>query len=83
MASDVSNETFNVGSGGEATVKEVTDKLIDITGADVRPNYDTSQRVLMMRRVGTNTRATEKLGWQVSINLDEGLRDTVEWVRSL
>jgi len=82
MASDVSNETFNVGSGGEATVKEVTDKLIDITGADVRPNYDTSQRVLMMRRVGTNTRATEKLGWQVSINLDEGLRDTVEWVRS-
>ena len=82
MASDVSDETFNVGSGGEASVREVAEKLIEITGADVEPQYDTSQRVLMMRRVGTNTRAKEKLGWQVSIDLDEGLRDTVDWVRS-
>jgi nucleoside-diphosphate-sugar epimerase len=35
-----------------------------------------------MRRVGTNTRAKERLGWQTSIDLDEGLRDTVEWVRT-
>jgi UDP-glucose 4-epimerase len=82
MASDVSNETFNVGSGGEASVREVAEKLIEITGADVEPQYDTSQRVLMMRRVGTNTRAKEKLGWQISIDLDEGLRDTVDWVRT-
>jgi UDP-glucose 4-epimerase len=82
MASDVSDETFNVGSGGEASVREVAEKLIEITGADVEPQYDTSQRVLMMRRVGTNTRAKEKLGWQISIDLDEGLRDTVDWVRT-
>jgi UDP-glucose 4-epimerase len=82
MASDVSDQTFNVGSGGEASVREVAEKLIEITGADVEPQYDTSQRVLMMRRVGTNTRAKEKLGWQVSIDLDEGLRDTVAWVRT-
>jgi nucleoside-diphosphate-sugar epimerase len=82
MASDVSDETFNVGSGGEASVREVAEKLIEITGAEVQPQYDTSQRVLMMRRVGTNTRAKEKLGWQISIDLDEGLRDTVEWVRA-
>jgi UDP-glucose 4-epimerase len=82
MASDVSDETFNVGSGGEASVREVAEKLIQITGADVEPQYDTSQRVLMMRRVGTNTRAKDKLGWAVSIDLDEGLRDTVDWVRA-
>jgi UDP-glucose 4-epimerase len=82
MASDVSDETFNIGSGGEASVREVAEKLIEITGADVEPQYDTSQRVLMMRRVGTNTRAKERLGWTISIGLDEGLRDTVEWMRS-
>jgi UDP-glucose 4-epimerase len=82
MASDVSDETFNVGSGGEASVREVAEKLIEITGADVQPQYDTSQRVLMMRRVGTNTRAKEKLGWQISIDLEEGLRETVAWVRT-
>jgi UDP-glucose 4-epimerase len=82
MASEVGNDTFNVGSGGEASVREITEKLVEITGAAVEPQYDTSQRVLMMRRVGTNTRAKERLGWEVSIGLDDGLRETVEWVRS-
>jgi UDP-glucose 4-epimerase len=82
MASDVSDDTFNVGSGGEATVRAVVEKLIDITGAGVEPSYDTTQRVLMTRRVGTNTRAKEKLGWSVSIGLDEGLRETVDWVNA-
>jgi UDP-glucose 4-epimerase len=82
MASDVSDDVFNVGSGGEASVREVAQKLIEITGADVEPQYDTSRRVLMMRRVGTNDRARERLGWTATIGLDEGLRDTVEWVRA-
>lgn len=82
MASDVSDDAFNVGSGGEASVREVTEKLVEITSANVEPRYDTSQRLLMMRRVGTNERAKERLGWEVSIGLDDGLRETVEWVRS-
>jgi UDP-glucose 4-epimerase len=82
MASNVSDEVFNVGSGGEASVREIAEKLIEITGAGVEPAYDPSQRVLMMRRVGTNTRAKELLGWEVSIELDQGLRETVEWARA-
>lgn len=82
MASDVSEETFNVGSGGEASVREIVEKLVAITGADVEPHYDATQRVLTRRRVGTNERAKRTLGWEVSIGLDEGLRETVEWVRA-
>jgi UDP-glucose 4-epimerase len=82
MASDVSDDVFNVGSGGEASVREIVEKLIEITAADVEPVYDISQRVLMRRRVGTNERAKERLGWQASIALDEGLRETVDWVRA-
>jgi UDP-glucose 4-epimerase len=82
MASDVSDETFNIGSGGEATVKEIVEKLIELTGASVEPTYDTSTRVLVMRRVGTNDRAKRKLGWEVRIPLDDGLRETVDWIRA-
>jgi UDP-glucose 4-epimerase len=82
MASDVSDDAFNVGSGGEATVREVVEKLIEITGSDVEPQYDTAARVLDTRRVGSNARARERLGWEASVDLDEGLRDTVEWVRA-
>ena len=39
MASDVSGEEFNVGSGTEASVREIVERLIEITGADVEPEY--------------------------------------------
>ena len=81
MASDVSDDAFNVGSGTEATVREVAERLIDFTGAAVEPVYDTSQRVLMTRRVGSNARARELLGWEATTTLGDGLRATVDWMR--
>ena len=57
MASDVSGEAFNVGSGGEASVREITERLIALTGSDVEPHYDLEQRVLMRRRVGLERQA--------------------------
>lgn len=82
MASNVSDETFNIGSGGEATVKDVVERLIRLTGAAVAPTYDTNTRVLVKRRVGTNERAKRRLSWEVRIPLDEGLRETVDWIRA-
>lgn len=82
MASDVGDDVFNVGSGAEASVRDVVESLIAITGAQVEPRYDTTQRVLSSRRVGSSARARERLGWQAAVGLDEGLRETVEWVRS-
>ena len=77
MESDVSGETFNVGSGGEVTVRAIVERLIDLTGADVEPVYDSETRVLMTRRVGSNDRAVRTLGWRPEIDLDRGLRDIV------
>ena len=81
MASDVSAEEFNVGSGTEASAREIAEKLIDIANADIEVEYDPSVRVLMRRRVGSNRKAKELLGWEAQIGLDEGLRDTVAWLR--
>jgi UDP-glucose 4-epimerase len=82
MASDVTDDAFNVGSGTEASVREIVEKLIGIVGAEVDPVYDTTQRVLDTRRVGSSDRARQLLGWQASVDLDQGLRETVEWVRA-
>jgi UDP-glucose 4-epimerase len=81
MTSDVSDDAFNVGSGTEVSVKEITEKLIELTDAGVEPEYDHGQRVLMRRRVGSNERARELLGWEASLPLDEGLREVVESLR--
>lgn len=82
MASNVSGEAFNVGSGGEASVREITERLIALTGSDVEPTYDTGQRVLMKRRVGSNDKLVRTLGWSRSYDLDEGLRDVIEHTRA-
>jgi UDP-glucose 4-epimerase len=81
MASDVGGDAFNVGSGTEVSVREIVERLIDITGADVEPEY-TDERVLMTRRVGSNARAKERLGWEASRDIESGLRDVVEWMRT-
>jgi UDP-glucose 4-epimerase len=82
MASDVTAEEFNVGSGVEASARQIAEKLIEIVGADVEVTYDTATRVLMKRRVGSNEKAKQRFGWEASISLDDGLRDTVGWIRA-
>jgi UDP-glucose 4-epimerase len=82
IASDVTAEEFNVGSGTEASAREIAERLIEITGAGVEVEYDPSVRVLMRRRVGSNKKAKDLLGWEAQIALDDGLRDTVEWIRA-
>lgn len=81
MVSAVSGEEFNVGSGTEASAREIAERLIDLVGADVEVTYQPDVRVLMRRRVGSNEKARELLGWEASIPLEQGLRDTVDWIR--
>jgi UDP-glucose 4-epimerase len=82
MESGVSGEAYNVGSGGEATVTEIVEKLIELTGVDVEPEYDRSAKVLMARRVGSNERAVRELGWEPTLDLDAGLTEVIAFERS-
>jgi UDP-glucose 4-epimerase len=81
MSSDVSGEAFNVGSGEERTVREVTERLIAITEAQVEPRYDREAEVLMKRRVGSSEKAARLIGFRAAVPLDEGLASVVEWRR--
>jgi UDP-glucose 4-epimerase len=82
MRADVSGEELNVGSGTEASVREVVEKLIELTGADVEPEYQLGERVWMSRRVGSSEKAAQLLGWRARRDLETGLRDVVESVRA-
>lgn len=81
MGSEVSGEELNVGSGTEASVREVVERLIRLTGADVEPEYRLDERVWMTRRVGSSEKARRLLGWSARRDLEAGLRDVVESVR--
>jgi UDP-glucose 4-epimerase len=82
MEADVSGEAFNVGSGEEVSVREIVERLIELTGAAVEPVYDLEQRVLMRRRVGSNEKLVRAVGWRPAYDLTSGLRDVVDTTRA-
>ena len=73
-------ETYNVGSGREATIDEIADLVLDTLGkpdslktiVPDRPGHD--RRYLL-----DSTKMRRELGWEPTIEFDQGLRATVEW----
>jgi UDP-glucose 4-epimerase len=82
MESEVGGEAFNVGSGGEASVREIVDLLLELTGSELEPEYDREATVLMTRRVGSNERAVEAFGWQPALDLETGLAEVIAFERA-
>jgi len=76
-------ETYNVGSRVEASIEEIADRVLSLTGkpgslktivAD-RPGHD--RRYLL-----DATKIEGELGWRPEIGFEDGLRETVEWYAS-
>jgi dTDP-glucose 4,6-dehydratase len=73
-------ETYNVGSGREATIDEIADLVLDAvekpaslkTIVPDRPGHD--RRYLL-----DATKIGRELGWAPEVEFDAGLRATVEW----
>jgi UDP-glucose 4-epimerase len=77
MASEVSGAEFNVGGGNEVTVREIVERLIDLSGSGLEPEIDSAARVPMTRRVGSSEKAIRELGWRPEFDLDRGLADVI------
>jgi UDP-glucose 4-epimerase len=77
MASEVGEATLNVGGGNEVTVREIVDRLIDLSGSSVEPEVRADVDVPMTRRVGSSERAAELIGWEPEYDLERGLADVV------
>ncbi len=77
MDSEVNGEAFNVGSGTEATVKQIVEWLLEMTKSPLVPVYKTDIPVPMTRRVGSSEKAKRLLGYEASISLRQGLEELV------
>jgi len=73
-------ETYNVGSGLEASIEELADAILDLTGkprdlrtiVPDRPGHD--RRYLL-----DSTKLRRELGWEPRWEFADGLADTVRW----
>ena len=79
---DLTDDVFNVASGVETSLKELAETLLRVMGSDLRPEYGPERKVnSVRRRLGDTSRARERLGFEATVGLEEGLRRLVKWWR--
>ena len=77
--------TINIGSGREVSIRDLAAKIAEIVGREIdivaeeertRPESSEVDRLL-----ADNSMAREVLGWEPSVSLEDGLKNTVDWIR--
>jgi CDP-glucose 4,6-dehydratase len=78
---DLHGRAWNAGWGSPLSVRDIVDRLIDASGAAVRPEVrgDGTPHGEIDRQYLDSTAIREQLGWTPSVDLAEGLRRTYAW----
>lgn len=79
LESPSTDDFFNVGMGVGTTVNELVRILLDITGADLQPEYQPQAQMFVTQRIGSTERAERLIGFRAATELREGLESVVEW----
>ena len=84
--SGIEGETFNLGSGSEVSIRELTEEILALTGSQARVVVDEErlrpEKSEVLRLLADNSKARRVLGWEPKVSLREGLTQTIAWVRA-
>lgn len=73
-------EIINLGTGEDITIKELVEKIKEITGYSGELIFDTSKPDGIYRRQ-LDTNKLKSIGWKPKVSLDEGLEKTYQWYK--
>jgi GDP-D-mannose 3', 5'-epimerase len=76
------DEPINLGSSELVTINQLVDLAEDIAGIKLKRTYDLSAPKGVNGRNSDNTLILEKLGWEPSIKLRDGLERTYKWIEN-
>jgi UDP-glucose 4-epimerase len=80
IKADAVDRFYNVGTGKRTSLKEIAEKLLHLTGSNQPINYAPASRATLVRnRIGCPKRASEGLGFDALIPLDDGLQELIVW----
>ena len=81
--SDVTDEVFNIARGEETSLLELAQGMITAMGADLDVEFGPARaQGAVTRRLADTSKAREMLGFEAEIDLQQGLRNLVDWWRS-
>ena len=74
------NETVNIGGGIQTKIKDLAEKIKYLTKSSSRISYCDVTPGLMCFYCD-NSKVTKEYNWKPKIDLDSGLKRTIEWVK--
>jgi dTDP-glucose 4,6-dehydratase len=86
LAPGVEGETLNLGTGEEHVIGDVARQIFELIGGDfelveddvrLRPANSEVERLIADASI-----ARDRLGWAPRYSLEEGLRETIDWLRT-
>jgi GDP-L-fucose synthase len=74
-------EPVNIGAGFEITIKELAEKIVELTGFTGEIRWDSSKPDGQPRRRLDVSKAKKYFGFRAKTPFDEGLKITIDWYR--
>jgi UDP-glucose 4-epimerase len=71
---------FNVGSGEGRSVNQLVDIMSKVVGKKIIPNYIKENSKYIQKVILDISKIQNQIGWKPSINIEEGIRRTWEWI---
>ncbi|MDD4994901.1 MAG: NAD-dependent epimerase/dehydratase family protein [Patescibacteria group bacterium] len=84
LTEKTNGQVINIGMGRQTTILDLAEKIIKISGReDLQPVFVEGKRADIRYRCPDVTRMKELLDFLPQVGLDEGLRRTYEWYKSI
>ena len=75
--------TFNIGTGVQTTVTELHELIAAAAGVSRPPDFAEARTGEVHASALDPTRAAQELGWKPDTDLTDGIKRTVDWLRTL
>lgn len=80
----IEGRTYHIGSGREISIGQLADRIILLSGRNIPVVFDPTRirptASEVNRLICDASRAKDDLGWEPRISLDDGLRQTIDWI---
>ncbi len=86
MKSDLTDEFYNVGTGVQTSIKELCELILSLKKSELKVQYkpysSEDMRRMVQSRIGCTKKASNDLGFNYELGLQQGLKDLIAWRES-
>jgi dTDP-glucose 4,6-dehydratase len=84
-AENILGQEINIGNNGAITIGDLAKKIFTILGKDVQIVTENQrfrpENSEVLKLHAANQKAQDLMGWKPRVTLDQGLRQTIDWIR--